>query len=147
MASFKQHCAFSFWLATIMKDPEKILLTGSSKTSMGHLGPIKSLADLPLDDTMSAYLKESMELIEQGAKLPKKKSTASENIEIPKYFLEELLKTKQAYTHFEKHSASHKKEYIQWISEAKTEATRNKRMASAIEWLKEGKLRNWKYDK
>lgn len=145
MASFKHHCAFGFWLASLMKDPNKILAVGE-RASMGHFGPLKSLADLPTDKILATYIKEAMELIDKGAKVPRpEKATSSKPVEVPEYFLQELKKDKTAFAHFEKFSPSHKKEYVEWITEAKTEATRNKRMATAIEWLQEGKSRNWKY--
>ena len=66
---------------------------------------------------------------------------------IPDYFITALAKNKKAKQVFEGFAYSHKKEYVQWITEAKTEDTRNKRMATALEWLNEGKSRNWKYER
>ena len=85
---------------------------------------------------------------ELGIKLPaKQKISNSAPVEVPDYFTKALGKNKKANAAFEKFSNSHRKEYVQWISEAKTEATRDKRMAQAIEWLQEGKSRNWKYER
>lgn len=147
MASFKQHCAFGFWLSSKMNDPHGFL-TITERTAMGNLGQIKSTADLPTDKIMIAYIKEAMRLIDSGEKLSKKNPVpGTGTIEIPDYFRKILKKNKMAWQHFEAFSYSQKKEYIQWISEAKTEATREKRMETALEWISEGKGRNWKYEK
>jgi uncharacterized protein YdeI (YjbR/CyaY-like superfamily) len=147
MASFKQHCSFGFWHASLLKDPHNILVFGE-RSAMGHLGAIRSLADLPKDDILIAYLQEAMQLIDKGTKPPKKdKPAVPQPLEIPDYLQEALEANTLANTHFYSFSPSQKKEYVQWITEAKTDATRNKRMTTAIEWLQEGKTRNWKYEK
>lgn len=145
MASFKQHCAFGFWKASLMKD-KTLVANAKGETAMGHLGRITSLKDLPSDATIIRYIKEAMQLNDAGIKVEKKKP-GSEELEIPDYFIKELLKNKAAKKTFEAFSPSNKKEYVLWITEAKTEATRKSRMATAIEWMAEGKPRNWKYMK
>lgn len=148
MAAFKQHCAFSFWLGALLSDPHGLITKGEDKTAMGHFGQIRTVADLPADKILMAYIREAMALIDQGAKQPKVKKAAPSPVpEMPPYFAAELQKNKQALTHFEAFSPSMKKEYLTWITEAKTEATRNKRMATALEWISEGKARHWKYEK
>jgi uncharacterized protein YdeI (YjbR/CyaY-like superfamily) len=114
---------------------------------MGQFGQIRSLKDLPGDKIMAAYIKEAMALVDKGVKLTKKDIVSPTSVEIPDYFLKELKKNKTAFANFDKSSPSHKKEYVMWITEAKTDETRNKRMATAIEWIAEGKQRNWKYMK
>ena len=146
MAAFKQHCAFSFWKAALMAESGK--LRANNQEAMGHLGLITSLADLPDDKKMIEWIKEAMKLNDTGVKLPpRKKVIVSEPIEIPLYFSVELKKNKKAQLSFENFSPSNKREYIQWIKEAKNEETRNKRMITALEWLSEGKSRNWKYER
>jgi uncharacterized protein YdeI (YjbR/CyaY-like superfamily) len=147
MASFKQHCAFTFWLGSLMSDPHKILAGVGEKTSMGQLGQIKTLNDLPADEILTQYVKEAMMLIEKGIKKPVKENFSSKEPEIPNYLLSALQQNENALKNFEKLSPSHKKEYLEWITEAKTEATRNKRISTTIEWMLEGKSRNWKYMK
>lgn len=147
MAAFKQHCTFGFWLGSLMPDPDRLLEAVGEKTSMGHLGQIKSLKDVPEDEVLIKYIHESMALNEQGVKMKKEKPVAPRIIEIPSWFLEALEKSPAASMTFEKFSPSNKKEYIEWVTEAKTEATRTKRLATAIEWMAEGKTRNWKYAK
>lgn len=146
MAAFKEHCSFGFWKAAIMQDSEK--LKSNQATSMGHLGRIKSLADLPPDKILISYIKEAVKLNDEGIKLPpRKKDTEQKELIIPGYFTEALSKNKTACKIFEAFSSSHKKEYVQWITEAKTEVTRNKRMAKAVEQIAEAKGLNWKYEK
>ena len=146
MAAFKQHCVFGFWLASLMTDPDRLLTIGE-KTAMGHLGQIKTLADLPAEKVLVKYIKEAMTLNEKGVKIPKKKVGETKEVEVPAYLLDALRKNSAAFSTFEKFSPSHKKEYVEWITEAKTEVTRNKRIQTALEWLEEGKPRNWKYSK
>ncbi len=146
MASFKQHCAFGFWKASLMKD-NTLLANAKGETAMGHLGRITSLKDLPSDAVMIRYIKEAMQLNDAGIKVEKKKPVSAKEVEIPDYFIKQLKKNKAAQKTFEGFSPSNKKEYVQWITEAKTEATRESRMRTAIEWMAEGKPRNWKYMK
>jgi uncharacterized protein YdeI (YjbR/CyaY-like superfamily) len=143
MAAFKQHCTFGFWKASLMKD-KTLIKNAESESAMGHLGKIKSLKDLPSDKVIIAYVKEAAKLNETGAKVAKKKPDKKELI-VPPYFIKSLKTNKAALKTFEAFSYSNKKEYIEWITEAKTEATRDKRMETALEWLAEGKIRNWKY--
>jgi uncharacterized protein YdeI (YjbR/CyaY-like superfamily) len=145
MAAFKQHASFGFWKASLMKDPV-LIETAKSEVAMGHLGRICSLKDLPADKKIIGWIKEAMRLNDLGIKLPVKvKATANKELSVPDYFTKALIKNKKALQTFEAFAYSHKKEYVNWITEAKTEETRNKRMATAIEWLAEGKSRNWKY--
>lgn len=145
-AGFKQHCSFGFWLASEMADPENLLQRSSEKTSMGSLGQIKSISDLPADDVLIRYINDAMVLNEKGVKI-KKEKPAPVKLETPSWFLDALKQKDAAMIVFEKFSPSQKKEYIQWVTEAKTEATRTKRVATALEWIAEGKTRNWKYAK
>lgn len=146
MASFKQHCAFGFWKAAIMKDAGE--LTTNQNTAMGHLGKITSLKVLPTDKKLIALIKEAAKLNEDGVKLPAKtKLAATTMVATPDYFFKELKKNKKALAIFEAFAPSHRKEYNQWVIDAKTEETRNRRIAQAIEWIAEGKGRNWKYEK
>lgn len=147
MAAFKKHCAFGFWKASLMKD-KKLMGNAKSETAMGHLGRITSLKDLPADKVLISYIKEAKKLNDDNVKLPvKKTSKAKAEIVVPEYFLKTLKKNKKALITFEKFSPSHKRDYIEWITEARTEEMRNKRITTALEWLTEGKPRNWKYMK
>jgi uncharacterized protein YdeI (YjbR/CyaY-like superfamily) len=141
MASFKQHCAFGFWKASLMKDTHGIL----AGESMGSLGKLASLKDLPADKILIDYIKQAMELNDEGIKVSKKPVGSKKDLVIPDYFKKELGKNKKAKTVFENFGYSHQKEYIEWITEAKTEATRLKRMEKTLAQLAESKSLNWKY--
>lgn len=146
MASFKKHCSFGFWKAAIMKDPKGIL-TIIGRTSMGHFDRITSIDDLPSEKIMLDYIKQAVKLNEHDVKLPPKKVTKAAAIKVPAFFTKALKKNKKAFAAFEAFSNSHRNEYVNWITEAKSEETREKRMEQAVEWLSEGKSRNWKYER
>jgi uncharacterized protein YdeI (YjbR/CyaY-like superfamily) len=147
MASFKQHCAFSFWLARRLTDPDNLLASGPEKTGMGHLGRITSLETLPPEEQLTSFIKEAMVLIDQGVKIKNAGGVVKEKKElvVPGYFLEALGEVPNALANFNAFSNSNKKEYVTWLEEAKTEATRQRRLETAISWIEEGKTRNWKY--
>ncbi|RZJ75759.1 MAG: hypothetical protein EOO45_04600 [Flavobacterium sp.] len=145
MAAFKNHCAFGFWKASLMDDEYKIFKDRSE--SMGWLGQIKSFNDLPDDDVLVAYIQQAIKLNEDGINLPRKTKSAPKELEIPAYFIDALQEDPSALATFQNFSNSNKKEYVQWLVEAKTEATRLKRIETAVEWIAEGKTRMWKYKK
>ncbi|SDQ38247.1 Uncharacterized conserved protein YdeI, YjbR/CyaY-like superfamily, DUF1801 family [Chryseobacterium soldanellicola] len=145
MASFKQHCTFGFWLEKEMKTMQEIT-KDIEKNSMFSLGKITKIEDLPSKPQFKKAIKEAMELTDMGVTM-KKAAPSKTEIEVPDEFQNVLNQNKKALEVFEKSSSSYRKEYIMWITEAKTEATRNKRMTQAIEWISEGKGRNWKYEK
>ncbi len=144
MAAFKQHAVFGFWKATLMKD-KALHEIAKSEVAMGHLGRITSLKDLPADKKIIGWIKEAMKLNDEGKKLVKVKPAEKKELMVPDYFIKAVQKNKKALAVFEAFTPGCKKEYVQWITEAKTEETRNKRLAQAIEMMAEGKKRNWKY--
>ena len=147
MASFKQHCTFGFWKASLMKD-KNLMANAKSESAMGHLGRITSLKDLPKDKVLISYIKEAKKLNDDGLSLPMESSAKEKKeIVVPEYFMKALKKNKASLKTFDNFSPSHRKEYIGWITEAKTDETRSKRIETAIEWLAEGKPRDWKYVK
>jgi uncharacterized protein YdeI (YjbR/CyaY-like superfamily) len=144
IAAFKQHCAFGFWKAKLMDDPHQIL--NQQPDTAGSIGKITSLADLPADEILIRYIQEAIALNVTGTKVPvKPKAKVSAALEVPADFSDLLRQQPLAAQHFEQFSPSQKKEYLSWFDEAKTEATRAKRMTTAVEWISEGKIRNWKY--
>jgi uncharacterized protein YdeI (YjbR/CyaY-like superfamily) len=145
MASFKGHCAFGFWKGSLMKDPHKIM-SKDKGGGMGQFGQLTSLEDLPSDEILCEYIREAMKLNEEGVKVLKPKAKEKMELEIPDYFWAALRKKPAALRTFEEFSYSKQKDYVEWVTEAKQEATREKRLATAIEWLSEGKSRNWKYE-
>lgn len=148
MASFKHHCAFSFRKAALLSDGEKLIAKAKTEEAMGHLGKITTLKDLPKDSVLLKYIKEGMILNEEGIKLPgKNKSAGKKELDIPDYFFKALKKNKEAAKTFNGFNYSNKKDYVAWVTEAKTEATRNSRLETAVQWMSEGKTKHWKYAK
>jgi uncharacterized protein YdeI (YjbR/CyaY-like superfamily) len=143
MASFKQHCAFSFWKTALMKDAKKMLDNRSS--AMGSFGRLTSLKDLPSDQIITRYIREAMKLNDDGVQPKKAKSVEKKELIVPNYVIDALRKNKKALSTFENFSSTNKKDYLEWIEGSKTQETRDKRLDQAIEWMAEGKIRNWKY--
>lgn len=140
MASFKNHCSFGFWLAAHMQTSE--LKTGA----MGDFGRMASLNDLPNEEIFKTMLFEAMELTDAGKTIPKAAKNSGELIESSD-LLKSLAQNQKAQSKYNAFPPSHKKEYNQWILEAKTDVTRDRRITQAVEWISEGKGRNWKYEK
>ena len=149
MAAFKQHVAFGFWKYKLLKDPKGYIGERSNKggDAMGNLGRITSLKDLPPDKVLMDFIRQAKKLNDDGVKLPAKPKKPKVELVIPDYFIDALKKNKKSLTVFENFSPSGKKDYVQWVTEAKTEETRNSRLKLAVEWMSEGKKRNWKYEK
>jgi uncharacterized protein YdeI (YjbR/CyaY-like superfamily) len=144
MAAFKQHCAFGFWKASRLDDPDHLLNPGE-ESSAGSFGRISKIEDLPAPDVLKHFILQAM-AINDGEKVVVKKAPVEKAATvIPDYFINFLSGHPKAMETFYNFSPSHKKEYVQWITEAKTEATRISRMEQAVEWMNEGKSRNWKY--
>lgn len=139
MAAFKQHCAFGFWKTTLV-------IPNLDKSAMGRFGCLTKLSDLPSDKVFAGYIKKAARLNEDGVKVARKPAPkVKAALKPPSYFLAALRKNKKAKDTYDAFSYSHKKEYLQWITEAKAEETRKRRLAQAIEWMAAGKARNWKY--
>ena len=146
MAAFKNHCSFGFWKASLMKDFDKIFSV-KNKDGMGHFGRIEKLADLPDDKKLTACIKEAMKLTEEGKKTKVFTKEKKKVLPMPDNFRNALKKSPDLKMIFDKFSPSNKREYIEWLTEAKSESTRNKRLQTALGWISEGKPRNWKYMK
>lgn len=147
MAGFKQHVGWGFWKSAAMEDPHGILPKGEDRPGMGGL-KVTNVKELPAKKVIVEYVKQAIRLNEEGVKVPRARSERPAALdEVPADLSAALAKNKKAKATFEKFPPSHKREYIQWITEAKQEATRQKRMAQALEWMAEGKPRNWKYMK
>ncbi|MDB5120139.1 MAG: hypothetical protein JWN56_1357 [Sphingobacteriales bacterium] len=145
MASFKNHCAFGFWKNSLMDDPHG-LLKNDAESAMGQFGRICDISNVPADEILISYIQNAVALNKAGVKIVKTKEKISDKtIEVPTDFSLLLDGYPEVQVNFENLSYSHKKEYVEWFIEAKTKATRSKRMQTAIEWLTEGKSRHWKY--
>jgi uncharacterized protein YdeI (YjbR/CyaY-like superfamily) len=143
MASFKAHCAFGFWKQSLMESDA----IPAEKTAMGTFGRITSVDDLPDDETMLALIKHALKLNEDGVKVARKAPTTDKTLVVPEVLVTALEQNAKASEHFNAFPYSKKKDYVDWITEAKTDATRDKRLATTIEQLSEGKARHWKYEK
>jgi len=146
MAAYKSHCSFSFIKADLMTDP-RLAESKQLKPVQRFLGKITSLEDLPSEKEFASLLKEAMSINEKGIKITAKKSEAPKVLETPDYFIEKLATNPTAKEIFDSKSNSFRKEYIVWITDAKTAETREKRMEEALGWIAEGKSRFWKSKK
>ena len=144
MSAFKQHVGWGFWKQRLMADPHGIL-NMEEREAMGGL-KITDVKQLPSKKVMVEYVKEAIRLNEEGVKIARPPSKrAAEPVEVPADLAAALKKDKKARTVFDGFSPSQQREYIEWITEAKQEGTRQKRLAQTLEWVAEGKTRNWKY--
>lgn len=147
MAGFRQHCSFSLYKAELMQD-KTIQDSVKAGKKFGYMDKVKALSELPSRKVLVAYLKEAMTLNESGAKKPKPvKEKPLVEVVAPAEFLEALSKNKQAKAVFESKSPSFRKNYIIWMADAKTDETRQKRIAQSLEWIAEGKDRFWQSKK
>ena len=145
MAAFKQHVSWGFWKGRLMADPLGII-PPAGETSMGG-ARIADVKELPSEKNMVAYVREAIRLNEEGVKPRRPARTPKAEAEVPVDLAAALKKSPAAKKAFEAFSPSHRREYIEWITEAKQDATRQKRLATTLEWLSEGKSRNWKYER
>jgi len=141
IAAFKQHCAFGFWGGRGLVGNED-----KRDDAMGQFGRIASLKDLPSKKVLVGYVKQAMKLSDERAAAPPKPRKAPKPAPAtPDDLAAALKKNKKAAVTYEAFSPSCKREYVEWISEAKREETRASRVAQAVTWMAEGKQRNWKY--
>jgi len=141
MAACKQHASFGFWKHAL------VMGEGVPRDGMGSFGKMASLKDLPPKRELVALVHKAMRLNEQGVKTTgvRKTSAPKPPPVAPDDLAAALKKNRQARATFDGFSPSQKREYVDWITEAKRDETRQKRLAQAVVWLAEGKPRNWKY--
>jgi uncharacterized protein YdeI (YjbR/CyaY-like superfamily) len=140
MAAFKEHCAINFWKGALV-----VGAAAADSESAGQLGKLRTVADLPTKKVLTGYIKKAMELNELGTTVPKRAAKPKKTVAMPDSFAAALKKHKAVLAAFEKFSPSQRREYVEWIADAKTAVTRDRRVAQAVEWIGEGKSRNWKY--
>lgn len=141
MSAFKQHCAFGFWLS-------KEVTGDTGEEGMGQFGKLSSLNDLPPKKTIVAFVRKAAKLNDAGVKIKRGPAIAKPAPTLPEDLaaLFAMKKHAAARKHYEAFPPGAQREYVDWITEAKTDTTRQKRIASTLEWLAEGKRRNWKYE-
>lgn len=138
MAAFKEHMRFGFWKESLLKNPGRIFKSAQRHREFG----LRSLDDLAEDDVIIASIREAVQLNDAGVKPARPKNkTPRPALEPPIYFLTALRQKKGAVAKFEAFSPSARREYVEWL----LDATRTKRLATAVDWIAEGKPRNWKY--
>ena len=114
-------------------------------TVLGHRGRITSVAELPSEKELSRILRAAAELNDRGIKVERPKTAPKPPVKVPAYLKKALNGNKKAAATFAAFSPSHRREYVEWVTDAKSEDTRNKRLAQAVDWMAQGKPRNWKY--
>ena len=147
IAAFKEHCSFGLWGAEVA---QTLRADGvASAEGMGTFGRITAVKDLPPRKQLIAYLKNAAKLIDEGTRTKawERPKVAKRDVEVPEALSAALKKNKVAAKCFEAMSPSCRREYAEWIADAKRDETREKRVTTAIEWIAEGKSRNWKYEK
>ncbi len=143
MAAFQKHCSFGFWKASLLFDGHP----AAEKEAMGHFGRITSIADLPPRETLIGHVRKAAALNEKGIKAPGRSQLRKRpSLKTPADLTAALNKNAKAKKTFANFSPSHRREYVEWITEAKRETTRRQRLTTAIKWMAEGKSRNWKYE-
>lgn len=153
MAAFKAHCAFGFWKGELVFGGK----TPAAEKAMGQFGRITMLSDLPSRTALAGYLKTAKRLNDEGVKpswllkrnaaRAAKAARPAKRLAVPAYLVKALKGNARARATFEKFAPGHRREYVQWITDAKREETRRKRVATAVAWMAEGKPQNWKYAK
>ena len=151
MSAFKQHCSFGFWgqeMGTVLKNAG-VLRDGA----MGSLGRITSVDTLPPDKDLIAWVRQAASSVDKGTHVSpiaarnKVVKPPKPALKTPPQFTKALHQNKKAWKAFEAFSPSCKREYIEWIADAKRPETRDQRIATAVGWIADGKQRNWKYQK
>jgi uncharacterized protein YdeI (YjbR/CyaY-like superfamily) len=141
MAAFKQHAAFNLWHGALVVGGDQ------HRQGMGQFGRLTAIADLPGKHEMTGYLRQAMRLIDNGVKAPPTRTAAPRPVlEVPDDLAAALAGNPAAKAAFDGFPPSQKREYVEWLIAAKRPETRQRRLLQAIEWMAEGKRRNWKYE-
>lgn len=141
MAAFKQHATFGFWQGGQIVGEAK----GRTEAAMGQFGRLTEVAQLPPREMLEDYVREAMRLIDAGAARRPAKASPRPTLPVPADLAAALAAVPAAQATFAAFPPSQRREYIEWITEAKRDDTRQRRLAQAVEWMAEGKPRNWKY--
>ncbi len=142
MAAFKQHASFGFWKHSLVVGETQ------ARDGMGSYGKLASIKDLPPRKQLLADVRKAMKLNEEGIKAPstRRSTTPKPPPVAPADLIGALKKNARAKATFDAFPPGQKREYIDWLAEAKRDDTRQKRLVQAVEWMAEGKRRNWKYE-
>jgi uncharacterized protein YdeI (YjbR/CyaY-like superfamily) len=140
MAGFKEHATFSFWGGSLVVGEEE-----ARDGAMGQFGRLTSVADLPPPEALAELIRKAMALTDAGVK-PQRSKSVKEPLDVPDDLRAALDGNAAAAAIFDGFGPGARREYVEWITTAKQPATREKRLAQTVEWLAEGKKRNWKYE-
>jgi len=145
MAAFKTHCALGFWKQPLMAGRIKAAAKAGG-SAMGQFGRLAAVTDLPNARTLARLVREAARLNEQRVKRPARVAVKkNRRLKVPAYFVAALRRNRKATATFEGFSYTNKKDYVEWVTEARQAETRRRRLSTAIAWMAEGKPRNWKY--
>lgn len=139
MAAFKAHATLGFW------DRQEVRGSEAKQGAMGDFGRLTSVADLPGEAEFAEMIRHATALIDAGAK-PVRNKTVKAPIAMPDDLAAALAANPPAQASYDAFPPSAQREYLEWVTEAKRPETRAKRLAQAVEWMAEGKRRNWKYE-
>ena len=139
MAAFKAHATFGFW-------QREGTPTEKQHEAMGQLGRLVSVDELPDEATFAGWVRAAVERIEDPVAPKRPRAAPKGEAEVPPELAEALADDDRAAATFNGFPPSCRREYCEWIAEAKRAETRARRVAEAIGWLREGKRRNWKYE-
>jgi uncharacterized protein YdeI (YjbR/CyaY-like superfamily) len=143
MAAFKQHASFGFWKQKLMQDPAGIFPKPGDSSMGGRR--FRSVDEMPAQSVLVRYVKAAVALNEQGLRLPNAGRKKKPPVRLPADLAAALRKNAKAKATYQAFAPSHRREYVEWITEAKQEATRARRLATAVEWMAAGRQRHWKY--
>ena len=143
MAAFKKHVAFGFWNARSMKDPAGLF--GDAPKASPFAIKVASVDELPPDDVLAAYVREAVALNESGEKRKPARAKRKPAVRAPKDLMDALKDDAEAISVWKGFTPGKRREYVDWILEAKRDATRAKRIETTVAWVSEGKEKNWKY--
>jgi uncharacterized protein YdeI (YjbR/CyaY-like superfamily) len=141
MAAFKAHAAFGFWRGRAVVGEER-----AAQEGMGQFGRLKRVEDLPPPAELDALIRKAAELVRQGP-APRPPRTPRPELPVPDDLRRALETEPKAAETFAAFPPSCRREYVEWVSEAKRPETREKRIAQAVAWMAEGKRRNWKHER
>jgi len=142
MGAFKKHCIFGFWKHELVIGDEP-----KSKEAAGSFGRLKTVADVPSKARFAAWMKTARRLNEEGVSAPRTKMRPKTPARLHPELAAALAANKKAQAAFDAFAPGARRDYVEWIADAKADATRARRITQAVEWIAQGKRRNWKYER
>ena len=141
MAAFKRHATLGFWKGKLILDRNG----ARADEAMGQFGRLATVRDLPPRRILAGYIRKAVALNEEGIKVARPKRAPKPPPKAPADLSAALSRNRKAAAHWQDFTPGKKREYVEWITEARTAPTRKKRVGTAVGWIAEGKTRNWKY--